>query len=76
MGLSPTYQRQEAQEVAEQELHPDFPVPDVLKSPAALLKLQADISRVTWPPHLGHATSSLPNTRVSKVSSHFGQWYS
>jgi len=36
-----------AQDVAEQLLQPDFPVPDVWKSPAALLKLQADINRST-----------------------------
>jgi hypothetical protein len=65
-----------AQDVAEHVLHPDLPVPDVLKSPAALLKQQADIKRSTWLPHLGQTTSSLPKTSFSKSSSHLQQWYS
>jgi len=53
----------------------DEPPPDDLKSPAALLKLQADMTRLTLPPHCGHTTSSLPNTSFSN-SPHLLQLYS
>jgi hypothetical protein len=51
-------QWQLAHDVAEQVPQLDFPVPEVLKSPAALLKLQHDMSLSTSPPHCGQITCS------------------
>jgi hypothetical protein len=65
MIQAPKDQPHDAHDVA---LHPeqlDDPEPEVLKSPAALLKLQADMSLVTSDSHWGHDTVSLPKTSFS-----------
>jgi hypothetical protein len=52
--------------VDEQPLHEEPVDAALLKSPAPLLKLQADINFETTPPHCGQQTSSFPKTSFSK----------